>query len=296
MKPKRSSIIFLAGNSILFIIVAALLVAPVWKRRGSGNLTGSTNLLPTAAHAAEMNPWTQAVEKVKEDRGEPVGRQAKIETPAQLRHYSDTRRFLAIQVAEVKEHTIETPQDLVDLAGMIDRGAFVQLQPVKENYILFGVGGHADKQPFTRYQNGKSISVYDEAGLRQEYNRLAEQQAKFASDIADLKKKIGSLGRRERAERGKLQAQMTAAEKGLKLNREGKALLDETYGQAERRQQLFADYSSLEKLTLGNPAKPSVNLGRRSGAPKNESADAQFASSGSDAGPGRNSRLLPREV
>jgi hypothetical protein len=48
--------------------------------------------------------WTTAAEKVKEDRGEPVGRAAKVDTPSQLRHYSDTRLFLATQVAEVAEH------------------------------------------------------------------------------------------------------------------------------------------------------------------------------------------------
>ena len=187
---------------------------------------------------------------VKEDRGEPVGKQAKVETPAQLRHYSDTRRFLAIQVAEVKEHQVETPRDLVDLAAMIGRGELVQLQPVKENYILFGVGGNADKQPFTRYESGKSISLYNEAGLQQEYSRLAQSQAKFVSDIADLKSELGSLNRRERAQRAKLQTQITAAEKALKLNREDKAFLDQYYGQAIRRQQLFADYAALEKLAL----------------------------------------------
>jgi uncharacterized protein DUF5715 len=259
VKLRRSSIIFLSGNSILFIIVAALLVAPVWKRHGTRNLTGLANLLPATAHAAELNPWTQAVEKVKEDRGEPVGKQAKVETPAQLRHYSDTRRFLAIQVAEVKEHQVKTPRDLVDLAGMIGRGELVQLQPVKENYILFGVGGNADKQPFTRYENGKSIRLYNEAGLRQEYGRLAGSQAKFANDITDLKKQLGSLNRREPAQRARLQTQITALEKGLKLDREDKAFLDQYYGQAERRQQLFADYASLEKLTLEKLGKPGGN-------------------------------------
>ncbi len=258
MKLRRSSIIFLTGNSILFIIVAALLIAPAWKRR-TGNLSGLANLLPAAAHAAELNPWTQAVEKIKEDRGEPVGKQAKVETPAQLRHYSDTRRFLATQVAEVKQHQVETPRDLVELAGMIGRGELVQLQPVKKTYILFGVGGNADKQPFTRYENGRSIRLHNEAGLRQEYDRLAGSQTKFASDIADLKKQFSGLTRRERAQRAKLQTQIKAAENFLKVDREDKAVLDQYYGEAERRQQLFADYASLEKLALESRGKPGGN-------------------------------------
>ncbi len=139
------------------------------------------------------NPWTDAAEKVKEDRGEPVGKQAKIEIPAELRHYSDTRRFLAMQVAEVKQHHVATPQDLIDLAAMIASGEFVQLASVNENYILFGVGGNADQQPFTRYENGKSIPVYNEAGLEAEYKRLANVQATAEISIADLKKQVAEL-------------------------------------------------------------------------------------------------------
>src|SRR2546428_286452 len=121
MKLRKTSLIFLTGNLITFIVVAALLFAPAWKRRGSGSFGSLGNLLPATAHAAEVNPWTLAVEKVKEDRGEPTGKQAKVEIPAQLRHYSDTRRFLATQVAEVKEHQLQTPQDFVGLGDMISR-------------------------------------------------------------------------------------------------------------------------------------------------------------------------------
>jgi hypothetical protein len=62
---------------------------------------------------------------------------------------------------------------------MINRNELVQLQPFTENYILFGVGGSADSLPFSRYQNGKSVSVYNEAGLSQEYAQLAQSQADF---------------------------------------------------------------------------------------------------------------------
>lgn len=260
VKQRKSSLIFLTGNSILFAVVVALLVAPVWKRRSSSSLPGLVGLLPAAAQAAEINPWALAVKRIQEDRGEPVGKQAKIDTPSQLRHYSDTRRFLAMQVAEVKQHQVETPQDLVDLAAMIDRGELVQLQSVNENYVLFGVGGNADKDPFTRYQNGKSISLYNEAGLRQEYGRLAASQAKFASEIADLKKQLGGLKRRERAQRAKLQTQITAAKKALKLEQENRALLDRYYGSSASREALFADYELLQKLASDGKLNNAIDI------------------------------------
>lgn len=250
MKLRKTSLIFLTGNLITFTVVAALLFAPVWKRRGSDNLRSLANLLPATVHAAEVNPWTLAVEKVKEDRGEPTGKQAKVEIPAQLRHYSDTRRFLATQVAEVKEHRLETPQDFVGLGDMIKRGELVQLNPVNENYLLFGVGGNANNQPFTHFENGKRISLYNEMGLQQEYSRLAESQAKFVNEISGLKQQLTRLKRHERSQRTALQTQIAVAEKALKLDREDKALLDHYYGNRETRQQLFADYESLEKLAV----------------------------------------------
>lgn len=255
MKLRKGSLIFLAGNSIFFIIIASFVLAPVWKQRGRGRLQSLANLLPVTARAAEVNPWTLAVEKVKENRGEPVGKQAKIEIPSQLRHYSDTRRFLATQVAEVREHHIENPQDFVDLAALISAGQMVPLQPVTENYILFGVGGNADKGPFARYENGKSINLYNEAGLRQEYADIAEARAKFATELGGLRKEANALSKRDRSRRAKLREQIAAAEKSLKAEDVNKALLDRYYGNAEKRRQMFGYYESLESFGKNLPGR-----------------------------------------
>lgn len=247
MKLKKHSFLFLR-NLIFFTVIAALVLVPVWKRRGSGNLRGLAALLPGSARAAEINPWTAAVEKVKQDRGEPIGKQAKIETPSQLRHYSDTRRFLATQVAEVNEHHVDTPQDFVELARMINRGELVQVQPASENYILFGVGGSADSGPFTRFENGKSIKLYNEVGLRQEYERLASSQAGLEKQRTNLQQQVALLKRRERSQRAKLQTQLAGFQKKKNGNREDKAQLDRSYGDADTRQRLFADYESLQQV------------------------------------------------
>ncbi|HBB86987.1 MAG TPA: hypothetical protein DC047_05175 [Blastocatellia bacterium] len=247
MKLRKQSFLFL-GNLIFFIVIAALVLVPVWKRRGSGNLRSLIALLPATARAAEINPWTAAVEKVKEDRGEPIGKQAKIETPSQLRHYSDTRRFLATQVAEVNEHHVDTPQDFVELARMIDRGELVQVQPASENYILFGVGGSADSGPFTRFENGKSIKLYNEAGLRREYERLASSQAGWDKQLTSLQQQVRVLKRRDRSQRAKLQTQIAGLQKEVKGNRDDKAQLERSYGNADTRQGLFSDYETLQQL------------------------------------------------
>lgn len=249
-KIKRHSALLIP--SIVFVLVMALFVMPGWKLPGRRSL--STYLpAPAIATASELAPWTQAIQKIKEDRGEPTGKQAKVDIPHQVRHYSDTRRFLAIQVAEVREHGFETPKDLVDLAGMIKRGEMVVLKPVTENYILFGVGGSASKDQFTRYEKGKSVGLYSEAGLQQEYARISGARATIEKEVAGLRKELGSLGKRERSKRSKLQAQIAATEKRLKAEREDKELLDRYYGNAERRAQLFSDYESLASLAKSLP-------------------------------------------
>ncbi|HKP47606.1 MAG TPA: DUF5715 family protein [Pyrinomonadaceae bacterium] len=225
-----------------------VVLVPVLKRHGSGNLPDLADLLPTTARAAEVNNWTAAVEKVKEDRGEPVGKQAKIDTPSELRHYSDTRRFLATQVAEVKEHSVSTPRDLVALAAMVERGELVQLPLVSENYILFGVGGNADGGPFTRYEQGESVGIYDEAALSRQYAQLSDSSSGIEKELSGVKIQLAGLKKRDRAQRVKLQAQTGALQTQLKTNREAKIELDRFYGTASTKLQFFADYEALAKL------------------------------------------------
>jgi hypothetical protein len=190
------------------------------------------------------------VQKIKEDRGEAVGKQAKVETPQQLRHYSDTRRFLATQYAEWREHRFETPKDFSDLAAMIESGQMVPLRPVSRNYILFGVGGNANKEPFTRYENGKRIPLYNESGLALAYARMAVSSTGLENDIASLRQELGSVNKRERA---RLQSQISEKEKALEAERERKELLDRYYDDTERRRQLFSEYESLESVAKSFP-------------------------------------------
>ncbi len=240
--------------TLVLIAVVALLMLPGLRKRGRH---GYTNYLPAplAAQAAEVNHWTAAVAKVKENRGEPAGKQAKVEIPSQLRHYSDTRRFLAIQVAEVREEGIKTPQDLVDLAGMINRGEMVAVQPVAENYILFGVGGSAGKQPFTRFENGRSVPLFNQTALQQEYARIAATRQTLTHEIAALKKELGGLGRRERSKRAGLQKQINIRDTEAKAAIEYKELLDRDYSDEVRRTALFASYDSVAGIGKKFPGR-----------------------------------------
>jgi hypothetical protein len=245
MTRNTGLILIILASAVTGVAVWALLHFTAPKRQvprqsptDSANLTNSTN--------ADL--WAQAVEKVKEDRGDSAKGQGAIEVPPELRHYTDRHWFLATQVAEVRKHNIQSCQDFVDLAAMIERGEIVAVPVVTDNYILFGVGAKADEDPFTRYQDDQSIEVYNEAQLRDGYRRLDDRQAQLRTEIADLKVQLGRLKKSGRAKQSELQKQITSRQQELKSTDEHKALLDQFYGQPESRDKLFRDYESLQAL------------------------------------------------
>jgi len=254
VKERKRHHTLIAVGLLLAVTVAALLALPGRKQRGRrGGQTVSYLPAPVTAEAAEVSSWTQAVRRVKEDRGEPVGKQADVETPAELRHYSDTRRFLATQVAEWREHGFRTPKDYVDLAAMIKSGEMVALRPVSKNYILFGVGGQADKGPFTHYENGERIALLGAAELTREQVRLAVSRSNLEGGILALRGELDSVSKTDRQRRAKLQAQIAEQEKALKAEREAEELLDKTYGDAAKRAELVSGYEALESVAKSFP-------------------------------------------
>ncbi len=132
---------------------------------------------------------------------------------------------------------------------------FAQTDCLRYKTRHFGVGGSASKDPFTRYEDGKSIGLYSEEGLKQAYARIDEALATVEKEVADLRKELGSLGKRERSKRSKLQTQISATTKKAKTQLEDKELLDRYYGKAERRALLFGDYESLSRLAKSLPGR-----------------------------------------
>jgi len=187
------------------------------------------------------------MEKVKEDRGG-----GGIEIPSELRHYNDRHWFLATQVAEVRKFNLQSCQDFVDLAAMIERGELVSLPAVTDTYILFGVGARVDGGVFTRYVANQNIELNDEAGLRDAYARLESAHAKLQNDISGLQTQLTALKKSDITKQDELQKEIAARQQELKSNDKDKAQLDEYYGQAygspESRQKLLRDCDSLKTL------------------------------------------------
>ncbi|MDQ3818949.1 MAG: DUF5715 family protein [Acidobacteriota bacterium] len=256
MKERKAHSSLLIAGALFVALAFALVLMPLGlKRRSQEGLSGLLLPAPARADAAEVGSWAQAARRVTEDRGEPTGSRAKVDTPRELRQYSDKRRFLAVQVAEQREHKVAAPRDFVDLAAMLRDGQMVGLRPVTRDYVLFGVGGSADLEPFARYEKGESVPLYDEAGLEQAYAEIAQSRATAEDEINSLRQKLNSLGRRERRERAKIQNEISEREKALRAEVESKELLDRYYGDNESRQQLFNDYASLENIAGSFPDK-----------------------------------------
>ena len=236
------------------IIALAAVVLPNLKKRGSRTYD---SYLPatTVAQAAERRSWNDAFSKVKEDRGEPTGKRAKIDIPQELRHYSDSRRFLATQVAESREHKLRTPNDFVELAQMIRNGELVSVPPVGESFILVGVGGSASGAPFSRFHNGKNVELYDETGLHRAYESISSARANTEAEIATLRKQLNSLGRRERSKRRAIQSQISVKQDEARTVSGEKQALDRYYGSAAKREALFNEYRALAEFAANFPQR-----------------------------------------
>jgi hypothetical protein len=243
MRKNTSISLIILASAATGVAVWALLHFTGPRRHGQ-----STNNISSSASNTNPDQWARAIERVKEDRGEAANGQGAINVPPELRHYEDRHWFLATQVAEVKKHNIQTCQDFVDLAAMIERGEMVTVPAVTDTYVLFGVGAKADDGVFSRYANDHSVGLYNEAQLRDEYARIDATRANLRSAIANLRVQLGALKKRDRTKQKELQEQVTARQQELKTTDEEKATLDQSYGQADSRQRLFRDYESLQSL------------------------------------------------
>jgi len=187
----------------------------------------------------DSDRWQAAIDKVKADRLDPSN--AALTVPAELQHYQERHWFLAAQVAEVKKQQIQTCQDFVDLAAMLQRDEMVPVPAVTDDYVLMGVGAKADDGPFDIYEDDQPIPLYDEAQLRDEYARLESLRA------SALSSKSSSDWSKSRDHAKSPQQQRSAGKQTTPLADE-KTILDRYYNDPATRERLFADYNSLQAL------------------------------------------------
>ncbi|HEY2960900.1 MAG TPA: DUF5715 family protein [Pyrinomonadaceae bacterium] len=147
---------------VLLILVIVVIVSGVWAVlyfRKLKRLRDSATQLASVTNTARIDTWSDAVEKVKADRGEAMG--GAVVTPPELQHYSERYWFLATQIAEITKYNIPICQDYLELAAMIQRGEMVSVPGVTETYVLYGVAQRVDDGDFTSDEDPNVTRDYE---------------------------------------------------------------------------------------------------------------------------------------
>src|SRR6185503_16246745 len=154
---------------LVIAVIAGGLVA--YQRRPHGPTAApapeSAAAPPPAVAPSEVHPWREAARLVEEDRGQAIGRAARVHVPAELRHYANKKRFLALQVAGWMEKDYPIPADEADLARMIDRGDMVEVPAFSKDHVLYGVGANATDEPLAHFDRatGREIPLFSRYDL-----------------------------------------------------------------------------------------------------------------------------------
>jgi len=211
---------------------------------------------PNALTPPVVRSWREAARKVEENRGEPVGRAAAVVVPSELRHYSDRRRFLAVQVAESRAQDYDLPHDYAELIQLIARGEMVEMKPVGDAYVLYGVGSSVSDDPLTHYDRatGTDIPLYENyADFQDAEEAMADSMAELKDKAAGLQKDLRGLRapklRKQRAaylrQRKALQAQVKGTQAAVKLLEQRRQRVAAFYNDYDQRRLLVAEYHVL---------------------------------------------------
>ncbi len=244
-------------------LLVALLCAAVFN--GANCRKPEPPKFPMPEPPAPVDPFREAINKLEEPRGEAVGRKAQVTVPAQLQHYADRRRFLAIQQAAWRESNFERPQGYLELLNMIEKGALVEMDMLGKDYILYGAGEMADTEVFSFFDviSGKNVKLFadneDWLNGKTELEKL----------IADLQEKSLALQNlyaltQDRAARTEMSKQIAENDKTLTDLSERRDLLEFFYNDPVRKEMLFSRFRWLVRSAanfkgkaydLNNPAE-----------------------------------------
>jgi hypothetical protein len=216
-------------------------------RRSAENVGAAITGKPTPT----PDPYAEAVKKIEEDRSEATGRQAKVEIPTELKQYSDSRRFLAIQKAAANEAGIRSPHDFAELAEMIIGGKeFVEMPKLGRGYVLYGVGLSA-AGGVTHYEDrkGESVPLFaDDAGLKTHTESLAAERTRLEAELKDLDTKLKETNKKDKEARKLVLKEITERKKALSETKEKQSFLAASYGTPKKKRALFAEYGVLSSL------------------------------------------------
>ncbi len=247
----------------LALLVCGAIAAPLvyLKHRQAvigGIKTGAEQVKDILSGAPPRDPYAEAVSKLEEDRGEPTGRKAaEVEIPAELKQYSEVRRFLAIQGAAAAEFGVRPPHDFAELASLIEAGReLVEVPRLGKGFVLYGVGLTATGA-LTHYdlKAKKVVPLYANVEELEAAERgLVEERERLSNGLHEIEVRLKELGRKEREARAQLLADSAARKKELTAVSEKEKLLATYYGKpgakarAKTGERLFDEYAAIENL------------------------------------------------
>jgi hypothetical protein len=239
---------------VAVILLAALVSVFLFLRRNPSSLRSGVQKAKEALGIKPTptpDPYAEAFKQVEEDRGEAVGRQAKVEVPEELKQYKEPHRFLARQAAAALEAGVQVPHDFAELAEMIARGdGLVEVPRLGRGYVLFGVGGAATGE-LTHYDAklDKRVPLFaDDEELKAYKETLAADRAALEAGLKDLAAKLKALDKKDKEGRKALNADAASGRKALDELKDREKLVGAEYATAKQREALYAEYEALARL------------------------------------------------
>lgn len=196
------------------------------------------------------DPYTEAVLKVEEDRGEEIGRKAGVEVPSELKQYAEAKRFLAIQDAAAREAGLKSPHDFAELAAWVREGRLTEAPRLGRGYVLYGVG-LAATGVLTHYDaaRGRSVPLFaDESGLKSYTDGLTTQRTQLEVELKETGEKLKATDKKDKQARTQLNAEAAAKRKELAGVEDALKSLKLHYATQKDRAALFAEYDVLAAL------------------------------------------------
>jgi uncharacterized protein DUF5715 len=208
---------------------------------------------PPALTSSEARTWKKAAQQVEEKRGEPTGMAAAVQVPAELRHYAERRRFLAVQVAETQEQDVDLPHDEAALIEQIQAGKLVRMGVLGDDYILYGVGASATGEPFAHWdeRTGARIPLFDGWGDADDAEQeVAAQVAAKKDEAAARRAELRRIrvSTRTRTRRRQLQAQIRTADREAAALETRRKQLAAWYDDYDRRRLLVGEYGRIQEF------------------------------------------------
>ena len=248
MPSKRSR----ALRSGAAVALAGALVLGLLNRNDGPPSSGEPEVPPPPSLTpSEARTWKAAAQKAEEARGEPTGMAAAVGVPAELRHYAERRRFLAVQVAETREQDIDLPHDEAALIPLIRDGQLVRMNVLGDDYLLYGVGANATGEPFTHWdqRTGARIPLYDGWADAQDAEAELRAQADAAkSEAAERRAALRRTLVRARTRRRQIRAQIRNADRKSAALESTRRQLLSWYDDYDRRRLLVSEYLLLQEF------------------------------------------------